>query len=86
MRAIQKKTFVILKLQVSFIVLRDNASNSIKVIGAMSRCNKIYPYSYEQSIYTKCVSEILEHRLTIKKEYLVDTWKWIYNCKKLGQV
>ena len=37
----------------------------------MSRCYKIHSYLYKQSIYTRCVNEILEHRLTIKKEYSV---------------
>ena len=50
---------------------REYASNSIKVIGVMSRCYKVHPYLYKQSNYTKCVSEILEHRLTIIKEYSV---------------
>ena len=35
----------------------------------MSRCHKIHSYSYKRSIYTKCVSEILQHKLTIIKEY-----------------
>ncbi len=52
-----------------FFVIRDNASNSIKVIGVMSRCHKIYSHSCKQSIYTKCVSEILQQKLTIIKEY-----------------
>ena len=50
---------------------REYASNSIKVIGVMSRCYKVYPYLYKQSNYTRCVSEILEQKLTIKKEYSV---------------
>lgn len=37
----------------------------------MSRCYKVHSYLYKQSNYTKCVSEILEHRLTIIKEYSV---------------
>ncbi len=28
----------------------------------MSRCYKVYPYSYQQSIGTKCVSEILQQQ------------------------
>jgi len=54
-----------------FVFKREYASNSIKVIGVMSRCYKVYPYLYKWSNYTKCVSEILEHRLTIIKEYSV---------------
>ena len=37
----------------------------------MSRCYKVHSYLYKQSNYTRCVSEILEHRLTIIKEYSV---------------
>ena len=37
----------------------------------MSRCYKVHTYLYKQSNYTKCVSEILEHRLTKIKEYSV---------------
>ena len=54
-----------------FVFKREYASNSIKVIGVMSRCYKVYPYLYQRSINAKCVSEILEHRLTIIKEYSV---------------
>lgn len=54
-----------------FVFQRRYASNSIKVIGVMSQCYKVHPYLYKQSNYTKCVSEILEHRLTIIKEYSV---------------
>ena len=54
-----------------FVFKREYASNSIKVIGVMSRCYKVHSYLYKQSNYTKCVSEILEHRLTIIKEYSV---------------
>ena len=50
---------------------REYASNSIKVIGVMSRCYKVHSYLYKQSNYTRCVSEILEQKLTIKKEYSV---------------
>ena len=63
------KTFAILKIAGVFYFARDNASNSIKVIGVMSRCYKVHSYSCKQSIYTKCESEILQHRLTIIKEY-----------------
>ena len=37
----------------------------------MSRCYKVHSYLYKQSNYTRCVSEILEQKLTIKKEYSV---------------
>lgn len=46
----------------------------------MSRCYKVHSYLYKQSNYTKCVSEILEHRLTIIKEYEVTNYE---NTKKI---
>ena len=52
-----------------FSYILENCSTSIKVLGVMSRCYKVHSYSCKQSIYTKCVSEILQHRLTIIKEY-----------------
>ena len=55
-------------LQMVFLYA-EKCSTSIKVLGVMSRCYKIHSYSYKRSIYTKCVSETLQHRLTIIKEY-----------------
>ena len=43
----------------------------LKSVWCDERCYKVYSYLYKQSNYTKCVSEILEHRLTIIKEYSV---------------
>ena len=70
----------------SFLYYKEKCNTSLKVFGVMSRCYKIHPYLYKQSNYTKCVSEILEHRLTIIKEFSVAYLIWICNCKKFGQV
>ena len=55
----------------SFLCSKEKCNTSLKVFGVMSRCYKVHSYSYLQSISAKCVSEILEHRLTIIKEYSV---------------
>ena len=69
----------------SFLLKKRIATNSIKVIGVMSRCNKVHSYSCKQSICTKCVSEILEHRLTIKKEFRWHIWCGFIIVKSLGK-
>ena len=65
-----EKTFVIWNYRCLFS-MQEICRTSIKVLGLASRCYKVCSYSYRKSIYTKCVSEILEHRLTIIKEYSV---------------
>ena len=71
--------------------MQEICRTSIKVLGLASRCYKVCSYSYRQSICTKCVSEILKHRLTIKKEYSVakletDLGKYEQRYKKVSAI
>ena len=64
-------TIIVAKLLTRLPMKRGERPTVSAYIGVMNRCNKVHSYLYKQSIYTKCVSEIFEHRLTIIKEYSV---------------
>ena len=64
----------------------ENCSTSLKVLGVMSRCYKIHSYSYKRSIYTKCVSEILQPQTHNNKRVLGGkTWNGFVIAKSLDK-